>query len=141
MSGGKGDDEIISEAQSMKNYLISKNIDESSILVEDKSTTTLENMAFSKKICFENKPDPEIVFATTNYHVFRSGMFSVKAGMKSQGIGAKTKWYFWPNAQIRELIGLLFKEWGITAFFIFLSVLLSTVFANIPAVIDFFARF
>ena len=27
--------------------------------------------------------------------------------MRAQGMGAKTKWYFWPNAAVREFAGLL----------------------------------
>ena len=27
--------------------------------------------------------------------------------MRAEGMGAKTKWYFWPNAAVREFIGLL----------------------------------
>ena len=27
--------------------------------------------------------------------------------MRAEGICAPTKWYFWPNAAVRELIGLL----------------------------------
>ena len=65
-----------------------------------------------------------------------SGLFSAKAGMKADGIGAKTKWYFWPNAQMREFIGLLASEWKINLIFIFLTVLLSTLFANITTVIN-----
>ena len=45
--------------------------------------------------------------ATTNYHVFRSYVLSKKHGLRSQGISAKTKWYFYPNAFLREFVGLL----------------------------------
>jgi hypothetical protein len=27
--------------------------------------------------------------------------------MRAVGMGAKTKWYFWPNAAVREFVGLL----------------------------------
>ncbi len=139
-SGGKGNDEIISEAESMKNYLLEKGIDESIIYPETASSTTLENMKFSKEIADEHKENANILFSTTNYHVFRSGMLSAKAGMKADGIGAKTKWYFWPNAQMREFIGLLISEWKINILFIVLTILLSTLFANISTVINWIVR-
>ena len=135
-SGGKGSDEVMSEAECMKNYLVENGIDESLIFPETRSTTTLENMKFSKKIADAHKENANILFSTTNYHIFRSGLFSAKAGMKADGIGAKTKWYFWPNAQMREFIGLLASEWKINLIFIFLTVLLSTLFANITTVIN-----
>jgi uncharacterized SAM-binding protein YcdF (DUF218 family) len=139
-SGGKGSDEVISEAECMKNYLVEQGIDESIIYPETQSATTLQNMKFSKKIADAHKENAAILFSTTNYHVFRSGMFSAKAGMKAGGIGAKTKWYFWPNAQMREFIGLLVSEWKINVAFIVLTVLLSTLFANIAAIITMIVK-
>ena len=47
------------------------------------------------------------VFSTTNYHVFRSGICSARVRMRAEGVGARTKWYFWPNASVREFVCLL----------------------------------
>ncbi|MBQ6570245.1 MAG: YdcF family protein [Clostridia bacterium] len=137
-SGGKGSDEIMPEAQSMKNYLVEHGIDESIIFPEDKSTTTLENMKFSKKIADGKNENANILFSTTNYHVFRSGMFASDAGMNADGVGAKTKWYFWPNAQIREFIGIIVSEWKINAGFVALTIVVSTLLANIGTIIHLF---
>lgn len=109
-SGGQGSDEVISEALCMKNYLLSKGVAEDRILLEDKSTNTLENMRFSKAIidaCWNQADSPKIMYSTTNYHVFRAGMFALQADMMAQGIGAGTKWYFWPNAWLREFVGFM----------------------------------
>ena len=46
-------------------------------------------------------------FSTTNYHVFRSGVWAGLAGFPAEGIGSRTKWWFWPNAFVRECAGLL----------------------------------
>lgn len=136
-SGGQGRNEIISEAESMKRYLTEQGIDESIIHPENASTNTLENMRFSKRIADEQTENANILFATTNYHVFRSGILSAKAGLNADGIGARTKWYFWPNAQIREFIGLLASEWKINVLIIVLTVVLSVLFANITTIINF----
>ena len=106
-SGGKGDDECISEAESMKNYLISQGVGEDNILVENKSTSTLENMNFSKALIEKDGCGKNIIFSTTNYHIFRSGIYANQAGINAKGIGSKTKWYFWPNAFVREFVALL----------------------------------
>lgn len=105
-SGGQGPDEAQSEAASMRSYLLSNDIPEESIIVEDKSTDTAENMRFSKQKIEENGGG-EIAFFTTNYHVFRSGLKARRVKMRAVGMGAPTKWYFWPNAAVREFIGLL----------------------------------
>ena len=139
-SGGQGGDEVMSEAECMKNYLVEQGIDESIIYPETRSTTTLENMRFSKQIADEHKEDANILFSTTNYHVFRSGTFAAKAGMRADGVGAKTKWYFWPNAQIREFIGLLFSEWKLNLLAVLLIVGVSVLLANIGVIIHWVIR-
>lgn len=135
-SGGQGGDEVMSEAACMKNYLIGQGIDASLIFPETESTTTLENMLFSRRIADAHKENANILFSTTNYHIFRSGIFAAKAGMRADGVGAKTKWYFWPNAQMREFIGLLASEWKLNLLFVVLTVFVSVLFANLGALIS-----
>ena len=112
-SGGKGDDEIIAEADAIKNYLVSIGVPENSILVENKSQNTYENLRNSMELIRNHtkNDDPKIAFSTTNYHVFRTGVFASQQGIKAEGIGAKTKRYFWINAFIREFIAALVSEW------------------------------
>jgi uncharacterized SAM-binding protein YcdF (DUF218 family) len=107
-SGGKGNDEIISEGEAMKNYLLENGIKEKNILVENKSTNTYENIKFSNKLI--NNKKANIAFSTTNYHVLRAGLIATSQGLKLEGIGSKTKSYFWINAFIREFIGTLYSE-------------------------------
>ena len=107
-SGGQGDDEVISEAEAMKNYLLKKGIKKKSIIVENKSKNTLENMKFSYEIM--KKKMGNICFSTTSYHVFRSGVTANNIGMDCEGMGSKTKWYFNTNALIREFIADLVKD-------------------------------
>ena len=110
-SGGQGPDETMPEAEAMRRYLLSQGIPEDRILPETRSRNTFENMAFSKKIIEETRPEGKAVFATTNYHVFRSGDWAVKAELRAEGIGGKTRWWFWPNAFMRECVGLLQRRW------------------------------
>ena len=106
-SGGKGDDEPISEAESMQKYAIAQKY-EGKIILEDKSTTTHENFKFSKE---KIKDLEHVAFATTDFHIFRSGVFATKLGYKHiEGIGAKSPWYFYYNALIREFIANLNAE-------------------------------
>ena len=109
-SGGQGSDEIISEAQAIKNYLTSQGIKEDCILIEDKSKNTFENIKFSNKVITEKIKDAKIAFATTNYHVFRAGCIATSQNIYMEGIGSKTKSYFWINAFIREFVATLFSE-------------------------------
>ena len=74
---------------------------------ECESTNTLQNMEFSKKLIEQRTSEGKVAFSTTNYHVFRGGMLAGQAGLQAEGMGSKTKWYFWPNAFVREFAGLL----------------------------------
>ena len=109
-SGGKGNDEIIAEAEAIKNYLLENGIDKNQIIIEDKSTSTIENMKFSKDKIDKEKSNAKISFSTTNYHVFRSGIIAYEQGIECEGMGSKTKWYFYSNALIREFIANIIQE-------------------------------
>ena len=114
-SGGQGPDEACAEAEAMGRY-IEENEDSPRILLEARSTTTRENMAFSEEVIAADwatadrgaaASEPAVAFATTNYHVLRGYVFAHEAGMRAEGIAAPTKLYFWPNAFLREFVGML----------------------------------
>ncbi len=111
-SGGRGPDEVISESESMKRYLMERGVPEEKIIQEDRSADTMENMKFSKEKIWALDPNAKVAFSTTNYHVFRSGLFARRVKMRAVGMGAETKWYFWPNAAVREFAGLLTRHRG-----------------------------
>lgn len=67
-------------------------------------------MKYSKNKIDEINNNGNIIFATTNYHVFRSGIIANNQGLECEGIGSKTKWYFYSNALIREFIANLVQE-------------------------------
>ena len=107
VSGGQGPDEPRPEADAMRDYLLGQGVPGERILTEDRSTDTDENMRFSAKIIRDLLPEGRAAYFTTNYHVFRAGIKARQAGLRAPGMGAPTKWYFWPNAAVREFIGLL----------------------------------
>lgn len=109
MSGGQGPDELLPESIAMKNYAITQGIPEEDILVETNSRNTLENMRFSKEIMTADFGSGQFnaIFTTNNYHLFRAGLFAKMAHLNADGIGAKTAFYFLPNAFLREYIAIL----------------------------------
>jgi len=109
-SGGQGKDEIMSEGLAIKNYLVEQGVNEKNIIVEDKSTSTKENLKFSKEKIDEVNKDAKIAFSTTNFHVFRSGVIANNQGIDCEGMGSKTKMYFYVNALIREFFANLITE-------------------------------
>lgn len=107
-SGGQGKDELVAEAIAMKRYMIDKyRIAPNKIITETKSTTTFENMLFSKKIIDKRLGKARGIFVTNDFHVFRASMYAKKVELKAVGIGARTAFYYVPNAYTREFIGIL----------------------------------
>lgn len=106
-SGGQGPNEVISEGSAMELYLLTHGAEDYEVFPEKKSRNTWENMVFSKKLIDQLQPGAKIAFATTNYHMLRSGILARKAGIDAEGIAGDTKWYFWPNGFVREFFGIL----------------------------------
>ena len=111
-TGGKGSDESIAEGEAIKRYLMKFGIREDHIIAETESRNTEQNFKYSIAKIREHhgSDDFKIAFATNNYHVFRSGMLAEQLGIKAEGIGSKTKSYFWINAFVREFIATIYKE-------------------------------
>ena len=107
-SGGQGNNECISEAEAIEKYLIEQGIDKNNIMIENKSKNTLENLKNSYDLIKDKSS--KIVFATNNYHILRAGLLATSLGVKMDGIGSKTKAYFWINAFVREFIGTIYFE-------------------------------
>ena len=106
-SGGKGADEPDSESAAMARYIREQGIGEDQILMEDQSKTTLENLRFSRRLIDARSENAKVAFSTSSYHVYRGGILASQSGWNIDGMGSRTKWYFWPNAFLREFIGLL----------------------------------
>lgn len=109
VSGGQGSDELISEAQAMRDYLVRNGIAGSRILMEDKSTSTDENFAFSKKVLNEYFGDTNYtcVYTTNSFHSFRAGLIAKKNGVITTPDSAPTLWYTRNNYYIREYFAML----------------------------------
>ncbi|KRN98437.1 hypothetical protein IV57_GL001170 [Companilactobacillus kimchiensis] len=108
-SGGQGPDEKLSEAQAMADYAVAHGWDKDLVILEDKSRNTLQNMQFSKAIIAKDygSENAYIKFFSNNYHIFRAGLYAKMAGIAANGVGAPTRFYFLPNALIREFVAIL----------------------------------
>ena len=94
VSGGQGSNEIISEAECMKNWLVNKGINSSQIIMEDKSTSTVENLKYSFKYIREiNKKERE-----------RGG--NKEKDYKIYGISADCNFILMPHYMVREFFSL-----------------------------------
>lgn len=106
VSGGKGSDERVSEAEAMARYLTERGFPASQVVREDRSRTTEENIAFSKAIMDQSRPGSRCVIVTSNYHVLRAAIIARRAGVDGQVTGAPTAAYYWPSAMLREFVAV-----------------------------------
>lgn len=107
LSGGQGPDEEIAEAEAMAAYVREQGIDESRIIVENRSKTTEENLANSIALM---QGAGRTAVVTTNYHVHRALQLARAQGLRCSGYGAKTKLYFYLNALLREFVAFVVES-------------------------------
>ncbi|WP_260284069.1 YdcF family protein [Peribacillus aracenensis] len=88
VSGGKGPGEDISEARAMQQGLIDQGIEDARIMMEDKSTTTHENIVFSKELIPDTAASGLIV--SNDFHIYRAVEIARIEGLDIKGMPAKT---------------------------------------------------
>lgn len=108
VSGGQGPGEDITEAEAMSRYLVSHGIEQSRIVQENRSTSTLENLKFSK-IILQSKGlnNPSIMIVTSNYHLYRAEMIASTLGYTVHGIASPSLGYLLPQNMLREYLAMI----------------------------------
>ncbi len=109
LSGGKGEDEPLSEARAMYDWLTKKGIDKNRLYIEDKSTSTRENLAFSEEIIKENSLPEKITIITNEFHQYRASEIAQKLEKESYSYSAKTPFYLFPTYYVREVFAIAYE--------------------------------
>ena len=92
VSGGKGDEVNLSEAECMYNELVEMGIAPERILMEDRATSTVENFRFSLTLIEEEtgiRPE-KLGVLSSEFHLLRARMFAREEGVTPIAIPAKT---------------------------------------------------
>ena len=109
VTGGKGQGENISEALCMYNWLIAHGIEESRIIMEDKATSTMENLSFSFEIIRSrgDEPDSNIAIVSSSYHLYRAKCMAKMLGAEAAGVRGNMGYpIYMLNCYIREAFGV-----------------------------------
>ena len=110
LSGGKGPDEGISEAQCMYNYLTEHGISSERLIMEDKSTSTRENLQYSLDIINNNDLNKDVALVTNEFHEYRAFKIAEKLNIKPAAVPAHTHWWLFSTYFVREWYGVIY-EW------------------------------
>ncbi|PRQ12280.1 hypothetical protein C1Y63_01615 [Corynebacterium sp. 13CS0277] len=129
-SGGQGPDEPTSEAAAMADWAADHGFPRERILLEDRSTTTEENLRFTADVLNEelarrrasdpaNAPVPGtrprgIAVVSSNYHAFRAALLMRRMGIPGYTVGAPVARYYWPSAMMREFVAVCRDHRGVT---------------------------
>jgi uncharacterized SAM-binding protein YcdF (DUF218 family) len=103
VSGGQGSDELISEAEAMKSYLIKNHIAAGRIQTEALSTSTFENIKFSKNLLH----DTHILLVSNDFHLLRAKMIAQRQGLAVDTLAAPTPKSVRVQLYAREYIALI----------------------------------
>jgi uncharacterized SAM-binding protein YcdF (DUF218 family) len=111
LAGGQGPNENVTEAFAMRRWLIAKGIAEERLYMEDRSTSTYENIAFSLPIIRELDYE-QAVIVTNHFHLLRASLIAEHYELPTQLLGAPTPRIFLVPATyyIREYFALI-KAW------------------------------
>lgn len=115
LTGGQGEGENLSEAQAMFNYLTERGISPEQLIMEDKATSTEENLKFSFEIIGSNLDKSTIVVVSSEYHLHRAKTMARMLGVEVCGIPGRTTYpVLRMNYFIREAFGMVhLKVYGI----------------------------
>lgn len=103
LCGGQGADEGISEAECMRRALSAAGIAEERLILEDRSTSTAENMRFAYALA--GSPDVSAGVATSNFHIYRAVRIARNAGWREvYGLSAPFSGVMLPHYLAREFL-------------------------------------
>lgn len=109
VSGGQGNNENISEAECMFRELTAMGIEADRVWMEDKATSTRENLRFSLALIEQrtgNRPET-VGLISSEYHLFRAGLMAQDEGVSAIGIPAETTWVSLRiNYFLREIVAV-----------------------------------
>ena len=108
VSGGQGPGEHISEAKAMSDWLTARGVASDRIILEDRATSTVENLSFSLML-IPDAQSASIAVCSSEYHLYRAEYMAQEMGYQLAGIPGKTSYpILRMNYFIREGLGVVY---------------------------------
>ena len=111
VTGGQGSNEPFTEASCMADYLVKRGIDSGRIILEDKSTTTAQNLTNSMKLisadtinhALDSNTTNTVGILTNDFHMFRAMQIARAQKIpNAYGISCGSTKVYLPNNMFRE---------------------------------------
>ena len=110
VSGGMGPGETVTEGQAMFDWLVENGADPARVLIEDRATSTMENLQYSFEIIRSRGDDPDgnVAIVSSAYHLYRAKTMARNLGVPdAAGVAAPWGYFFvMLNYFIREAFGV-----------------------------------
>ena len=110
LSGGQGPGEDITEALCMYRELTERGISPDRLYMEGQSTSTRENVAFSKEIILREKLNTRVAVVSNNFHLYRASLSVAAEGLEFYSVPAFTPYPLLATYVMREYLGIV-AQW------------------------------
>jgi uncharacterized SAM-binding protein YcdF (DUF218 family) len=107
--GAQGSNEPEPEAHAMRDYLAAKGVPLQSILVDDTSYNTRQNIRHAAQLLEAHKAE-RVLIVTSDYHLPRAMALAEDEGLQATGVGARTLPQYWLKNYGREGLSWI-KYW------------------------------
>ncbi len=113
VSGGRAAGGDVTEAHAMAAYLRDRGVPKKSIVEEDRSSTTRENLEFSREIMdrLSGGSPYRVALVSSEFHVFRCLCLADRLGIDAVGLAAASRWDTWMRSMVRELGAVIAGVW------------------------------
>jgi len=108
--GGRTGNSAISEAQAGKDYLLKNGIAAESVILEDKSRHTLENLQRARDMLSQETHQVSVLI-TSRYHLQRSSKFAQSIGLPHILCAAESEWTIRFTTVIKLVIEAYYLHW------------------------------
>lgn len=131
LSGARGEGEPVAESAAMREYLLAQGVPDGRMILEDRSHSTLENIAYSRILIEQDreakraqwqKNKPQLAFPamqvadkptrigiiTSNFHLYRARMIARKQGLADvKGIASESDRVLFVHFCLRDSLAIL----------------------------------
>lgn len=107
LTGGMKYSGTVSEAETMREYLVQRGIPRYQIQCEKFSRNTFENFIYSKRYLPKQVFTQPLLVITSKFHLVRACHLSQLTGYRAKFKGARVPFYLWPYSFVREYLAFL----------------------------------